>query len=188
MTLQMTKTKQTTVNGVDIDALTKTIDSIKREPALSSFQFRAQNTWLSGGLNHSTIQGFFGAGREQARAASFTFKADEPPVLLGDDRGANPVEFVLHALAACLTTSMAYHAAARGIEIRSISSKLEGDLDLRGFLGLADDVRKGYHHVRVKMTVASDAPADQLANLAKFSPVYDIVSNSLPVEIMVETH
>jgi len=186
MPLQMSTTKQTTINGVDVDALTKTIDAIKHETNLSAFQFRARNTWLGGGLNHSTIQGFFGAGQERARAASFTFKADEPPVLLGDDRGANPVEFVLHALAACLTTTLAYHAAARGIEIRSISSELEGDLDLRGFLGLAD-VRKGYHHVRVKMHVASDAPADQLANLAKFSPVYDIVANSLPVEVIVET-
>jgi len=188
MTQQMPPLKKYAINGVDINALTKTINAIKCEPALSAFQFRARNTWLGGGLNHSTIQGFFGAGQEQARPASFTFKADEPPVLLGDDRGANPVEFVLHALAACLTTSIAYHAAARGIEIGSISSELEGDLDLRGFLGLADDVRKGYHHVRVKMHVASNAPADQLANLAKFSPVSDIVSNSLPVEIVVETH
>lgn len=177
-----------TINSVDVGALAKTIDAIKHEPALSAFQFRARNTWLGGGLNRSTIQDYSGAGQEQARAKPFTLNADEPPVLLGEDRGANPVEFVLHALAACLTTTMAYHAAAHGIAIRSIRSELEGDLDLRGFLGLADNVRKGYHHVRVKMRVASDAPADELARLAKFSPVYDIVSNSLPVEVTVETH
>ena len=98
------------------------------------------------------------------------------------------MEFVLHALAACMTTTMVYHAAARGIEIRTASSELEGDIDVRGFMGLANDVRKGYHHVRVKLRVESDAPAEQLAALARFSPVYDIVSNSLPVEVTVEKH
>ena len=122
------------------------------------------------------------------RPKPFSFGADEPSVLLGGDKAANPVEFVLHALAACLTTSLVYHAAARGIAIKTISSEVEGDIDVRGFMGLADDVRKGYHHVRVKMRVQSDAPAEQLATLAKFSPVYDIVSNSLPVEVVVETH
>jgi uncharacterized OsmC-like protein len=176
------------VNGVDVTALSQTLDAIRQDPKLGAFQFRASNTWLGGGLNRSTIDRFYGAGQEQMRPKPFSFSADEPPVLLGGDSGANPVEFVLHALAACLTTTMAYHAAARGIEIRSISSALEGDLDLRGFLGLSDDVRKGYHHVRVKLRVQSDAPAEQLEALAKFSPVYDIVSNSLPVEVTVETH
>jgi uncharacterized OsmC-like protein len=113
--------------------------------------------------------------------------ADEPPVLIGGDQGANPVEFVLHALAACLTTTMVYHAAARGIEIGAVSSELEGDIDVRGFTGLADDVRKGYSAVRVRMSVESAAPGATLEALAKFSPVYDIVSNSLPVELSVET-
>jgi uncharacterized OsmC-like protein len=178
----------TTVNGVDVTALSQTLDAMKREPRLGAFQFRAGNTWLGGGLNRTVIAGFYGAGEEQARERPFSFSADEPPVLLGGDKGANPVEFVLHALAACLTTSLVYHAAARGIAIKTISSEVEGDLDIRGFMGLADDVRKGYQHVRVKMRVASDAPAEQLETLAKFSPVFDIVSNSLPVELTVETH
>lgn len=177
-----------TVNGVDVTALSQTLDAMKREPMLGAFQFRAGNTWLGGGLNRTVIAGFYGAGEEQARERPFSFNADEPPVLLGGDQGANPVEFVLHALAACLTTSLVYHAAARGIAIKTISSEVEGDIDVRGFMGLADDVRKGYHHVRVKMRVASDAPAEQLETLAKFSPVFDIVSNSLPVGLTVETH
>jgi uncharacterized OsmC-like protein len=177
----------TTVNGVDVAALSQTLDAIRREPELGAFQFRARNTWLGGGFNRSTIDGFFGAGQEHARPKPFSFGADEPPVLLGGDAGANPVEFVLHALAACLTTSLVYHAAARGIEIKAVSSELEGDIDVRGFTGLSDEVRKGYHHVRVRLRIASDAPAEQLEALAKFSPVYDIVSNSLPVELTVET-
>jgi uncharacterized OsmC-like protein len=188
MTPQMADTKPIMTNGIDVTALAETADALKREPALGAFEFRASNTWLGGGVNRSTVQGFFGAGQEQRRAAPFIFSADEPPLLLGEDRGANPVEFVLHALAACLTTSLAYHAAARGIEIKSITSELKGDIDLRGFLGVAEEVRKGYHHVHVKMRVASDAPAEQLATLAKFSPVYDIVSNALPVALAIETH
>ena len=185
---QMPQTAATIVNGVDVTALSQTLDAIRREPKLGAFQFRASNTWLGGGLNRSTIDGFHGAGQEQTRSKPFSFSADEPPVLLGGDKGANPVEFVLHALAACLTTTMVYHAASRGIAIKTVSSELEGDIDIRGFTGLSDKVRKGYHHVRVKLCVASDAPAEQLAELAKFSPVYDIVSNSLPVEVTVETH
>ena len=186
MTMQMAKPKS--CNGVDVTALTATLDALRHQPALGAFQFRARNTWLGGGLNRSTIQGFFGAGKEETRARPFTFAADEPPVLHGGDQGANPVEFVLHALAACLTTTMVYHAAVRGIEIGAVSSELEGDIDVRGFMGLADDVRKGFSRVRVKIRVASNASAERLAELAKFSPVYDIVSNSLPVDVTVETH
>ncbi|MFO7478273.1 MAG: OsmC family protein [Methyloceanibacter sp.] len=185
---QATQDTPMIVNGVDVTALSATLDAVREEPTLGAFRFRASNTWLGGGLNRSTVDGFYGAGQEQRREKPFSFGADEPPVLLGGDRAANPVEFVLHALAACLTTTMVYHAAARGIAITTVNSELEGDLDLRGFLGLSDEVRKGYHHVRVKLRVQSDAPAEQLAELAKFSPVYDIVSNSLPVEVTVETH
>jgi uncharacterized OsmC-like protein len=108
-------------------------------------------------------------------------------VLHGKDQGANPVEFVLHALAACMTTTMVYHAAARGLKITAVNSELEGDIDVRGLMGLADDVRKGYSEVRVKLSVEGEATPEQLAALAKMSPVYDIVSNSLPVEVVVET-
>ena len=112
----------------------------------------------------------------------------EPAVLLGNESGVNPVEYVLNALAGCLTTTMVYHAAARGIANEAVESELEGDIDIRGFLGLSNEVRKGYHDVRVRMRVKSAAGPETLAQLAKFSPVYDIVSNSLPVEVMVETY
>jgi len=184
----MTKDRPTTMNSVDVAALSETLSALQRQPALGAFQFRAKNVWASGGLNRSTIDGFFGAGKEETRPRPFTFAADEPPVLHGGDQGANPVEFVLHALAACMTTTMVYHAAARGIEISSVSSEREGDIDVRGFMGLADDVRKGYSQVRVKLHVESEAPPAKLAALAKMSPVYDIVSNSLPVEVAIEAH
>lgn len=174
-------------NGVDVSRLFDTIDAVKKDTALAAFQFRASNQWIDGGENRTTIETFTGASEEQQREHPFHMTNDEPPVLLGDDSAPNPVEYVLNALAGCLTTTMVYHAAARGIEIEAVSSKLEGDLDLRGFLGLSDAVRKGFSEVRVILAVKSEASPETLSELAKFSPVYDIVSNSLPVHVAIET-
>ena len=190
MTTQQTAERQRVkMNGVDVTGVFETIDAIKADTELAKFQFRAANTWIDGGHNRSTIQGFYGCRAEDgSRTEPFVFDADEPPVLLGRDAGANPVEFLLHGLAACLTTTMVYHAAARGIEIEAVDSTLEGDIDLRGFLGISETVRKGYHDVRVRMRVKSEAKPETLRELAEFSPVYDVVSNSLPVDVMVETY
>lgn len=174
------------VNGVDINRMGATIEAVQKTPSLAAFQFRAKNRWITGGHNRSAIQSFYGAGQEDTlRTTPFVLDADKPPVLLGEDHGASPVEYVLHALAACLTTSLVYHAAARGIHIESVESKLEGDLDLQGFLGLSESVRKGYQQIRVAFTVKSNASAEQLEALTKFSPVYDIVSNPVPVSIAI---
>ncbi|MEX0830320.1 MAG: OsmC family protein [Nitrospirales bacterium] len=181
-----TVTTPSTINGVNVDQLGANINAIQGNTGLAKFQFRATNTWINGGHNRTTIKEFYGVGQEDTtRTEPFVLDADEPPVLLGEDYGANPVEFVLHALAACLTTSMAYHAAARGIKIDLIESRLEGDLDLRGFLGLSKDVRPGYENLRVQFTVKSDAPTETLQELTKYSPVFDIISNPVPVEISV---
>ncbi len=175
-------------NGVNVTALFDNIAAIKQDNELAKFQFRADNRWIDGGHNRSMIQGFYGCRAEDAtRTRPFVLDADEPPILLGEDKGANPVEYVLHALAACVTTSMIYHAAARGIGIQAVESHLEGDLDARGFLGLSDEVRKGYHDIRMRMRVRSDASPSTLRELAQYSPVYDIVSRSLPVELIIET-
>ena len=181
-------TTPSTINGVNVEQLGANISTIQDNTELAQFQFRATNTWINGGHNRTTIKDFYGVGKEDTtRTEPFVFDADEPPVLLGADQGANPVEFVLHALAACLTTSMVYHAAAQGIKIDSVESRLEGDLDLRGFLGLSQEVRPGYQNLRVHFTVKSDAPAEKLRELTKYSPVYDIVSNPVPVAISVNT-
>ncbi|MDI3462485.1 MAG: hypothetical protein OJF50_001306 [Nitrospira sp.] len=176
------------INGVDVERMGATVQAVQQNPSLASHQFRAANRWIDGGHNRSTIQSFYGAGQEDSiRTKPFMLDADEPPALLGKDQGANPVEYVLHALAACLTTSLVYHAAARGIKVESVESKLEGDLDLRGFLGISGQVRRGYQSVRVNVTIKSDASAEQLEELTKFSPVYDILSNPVPVSIQIES-
>ncbi|MDH3241288.1 MAG: OsmC family protein [Alphaproteobacteria bacterium] len=177
----------TTINGVDVDALQGVIDGVSEDASLAACQFRAKNDWITCGHNRSTIQGFYaGGGEDETRTTPFVLDNDEPPILAGSDKGANPVEYVLHALAGCVTTTLVYHAAVRGIEVRAVSSALEGDLDIRGLLGVSDEVRKGFHHVRVVVRVDADAPAEELRTLCKFSPVYDIVSNSLPVDLVVE--
>jgi len=164
------------------------ISAIQGNTELAKFQFRAANTWINGGHNRTTIKEFYGVGKEDTtRTEPFVLDADEPPVLLGEDHGANPVEFVLHALASCLTTSMVYHAAARGIKIDSIESRLEGDLDLRGFLGISPDVRPGYKNLKVNFTVKSDATSETLQEMTKYSPVFDIVTNPVPVAISVNS-
>jgi uncharacterized OsmC-like protein len=182
---------QRTVNGVDVRALKETITAVQEKPQLADFEFRAVNQWVSGGHNRTTVRDFYGAGQEDtSRAASFVLDNDEPAVLLGEDNGANPVEYVLHALAGCLTTSLVYHAAARDIDVEAVESRLEGTLDLRGFLGISDDVRNGYNQVKVTFTIEGDLTQEEAEELGRmgagFSPVFDIVTNPVPVAIEVE--
>lgn len=181
--------REVIVNGVNVSALMQTINAVKQDNEIAKFRFRGRNRWLGGDHNRSTIKGFYGASQEHRQdGISFEIDNGEPPVLLGHDHGANPVEHLLNALMGCMTTTMAYHAASRGIEIEAIDTESEGDIDLRGFLGLSDQVRKGYQQIRVRMRVKSKAHPETLRELAKFSPVYDVVSNSVPVDVTIETY
>jgi uncharacterized OsmC-like protein len=175
------------VNGVDIDVLGGTVEAIKENSDLAKCKFRLRNTWVQGGHNRSTVGDFYGACQENSHQATFELDADEPPVLAGTDAAPNPVEHLLHALAGCLTSTLVYHAAIRGIQIDELECELEGDLDLRGFLGLAKDVRKGYQNIRVMFRVktASDQ-LEKLKALSKLSPVFDVTSNGTQVDIEIE--
>lgn len=175
------------VNGVNVDDLFTTVETIKTSPSIAKFKFRLRNQWEGSSRNCSTVSGFYGAGRELPRQKAFALKADEPPVLLGKDEAANPVEYLLHALASCVTTSMVYHAAARGIEIEEVESTFEGDIDLHGFLGLDENVRKGYQGIRVSFKVKADVPDEQLSEIVKLgtghSPVFDSLTKGVPVSV-----
>jgi uncharacterized OsmC-like protein len=177
------------VNGVDLDRLFGTIEHISAEPRLARFQFRARNQWIDGGHNGSTIKGFYGAGQEDtSRTEAFVLDAGEPTVLLGDNEAPNAPEYLLHALAACLTGTIVYHAAARGIALDGLQCTIEGDIDVQGFLGLDENVRPGYQGIRVAFKASGDFDDEQLAELARLtssSPVRDIVSNPVPVAIDV---
>jgi len=178
-----------TLNGIDLDQLSGTIEAVSGDPTLARFQFRARNHWIDGGFSRSTIKDFYGVGQEDAtRAQAFSVESDEPPVLLGENRAPNTVEYVLHALAACVSGTIAYHAAARGIALDGMETTIQGDLDLHGFLGLDGEVRPGFEQIRVGIKVAGDFNDSQLAELAsltRFSPVRDIVTNPVPVAIEV---
>ncbi len=181
---------QQTLNGVDVEKLQSTIEEIKKDPGLAKCRFRARNRWIGGGHTQAKIKEFYGARQEIPHRQQFTMEIDEPQLLLGEDTGANPVEYVLSALSGCLTSALIYHAAAQGITIEEVESELEGDLDLRGFLGLDEKVRNGYEKIRVKFRVKADAPQgkiDALIRLAQQrSPVFDIVSHPVPVEVTAE--
>lgn len=184
-----TMTRPNVCNGVDVAALMDTIEAVKANPAIAHFNFRLKNSWMGGDRNRSTIKDFTGACAEhRAEAQAFMAENGEPAVLLGQDGAPNPAEWVLHALAGCMTTTTAYHAAARGIAIEAIDSELEGDLDLRGFLGLSSDVRKGYSAINARLRVKTRASADAIRELTGFSPVVDIVGRSVPINLTVETY
>jgi uncharacterized OsmC-like protein len=180
-----------TRNGVDTATLFATIDAVKRQPELATFQFRASNRWVSGTHNRSTIAGFYGAGQEHEHRQAFVFDADHPAVLVGRDNGPTAVEYLLHALLACITHGLANIAAARGIELTEVTSTVEGDIDLNGILGLSDTVRNGYERIRVHFDVKGDAPDEALRRLVEQSrarsAVYDVLTNGVPVEIDVTT-
>jgi uncharacterized OsmC-like protein len=178
-------------NGVDTEQLYGTLDAIKSQPELGVFQFRASNRWVDGAHNRTTIQGFYGAGQEDdTRESAFTLDAGEPAILLGSDTGANPAEHLLHALAACLTTSLVYVAAARKVPLTEVESVLEGDMDVRGALGLSNEVRNGFSHIRVSFKVKGDAPPEKLREVVERakarSAVFDMVTNGVPVTVAVD--
>jgi uncharacterized OsmC-like protein len=178
-------------NGVDTATLFATLDAVKQAPEAARFQFRARNQWVSGTHNRTTIADYFGVGEERAHEATFVFDADHPAVLVGTDRGPTPAEFVLHALAACLTAGLANIAAARKITLTEVRSTVTGDIDLNGILGLNPGVRNGYEKITVKFTVKGDAPAHKLRELVDQSrarsAVYDVITNGVPVTIEVDT-
>jgi uncharacterized OsmC-like protein len=180
----------TVINGVMVDDLFTTIDAIKDRPTIAKFNFRVRNQWESGSRNHSTVDNFSGASQELSHPQPFVLEADEPAILLGKDMAANPVEYLLHALASCLTTSMVYHAAARGIQIEEVESSLEGDIDLHGFLELDKTVRKGLQGIRVNFKIKADVPDDQLEEIVRLgsahSPVFDSLTHGVPVSVSAE--
>ncbi len=178
-------------NGVDTDTLFATLNAVKAAPEAARFEFRARNDWISGTHSRGTIHDFFGVGEERSHERTFHFDADHPAVLVGRDNGPTPVEFVLHALASCLTAGLANIAAARGIRLTDVHSTVAGDIDLNGILGLDPAVRNGYQNITVRFTVKGDAPADKLRELVEQSrarsAVFDLLTNQVPVSIEITT-
>jgi len=185
----MTTMESPVRNGVDTATLFATLDAVKGNPDIAKFQFRATNTWVSGTHNRSTIHGFYGAMQEMTHQQPWTFDADHPAVLVGADNGPTPVEYLLHALAACLTAGLANIAAARGVNLSEVESTVEGDIDLLGILGLSSEVRNGFQQIRVSFKLRGDDP-EKLRKVVEQSrlrsAVFDIITNGVPVTIDVD--
>lgn len=175
------------VNGFELESISNTVEAIQGNPEIAKFEFRAQNRWITGGHNRSTIQDFYGGCQEDtSRETPFVFDNSEPPILLGNNEGANPVEFILHGLAGCMTTTMMLHAAANGISVDKLSTSLKGELDVQGFLGLDDSVRNGYQKIVVEFDIQGDLTEKEkqfLIELGQKSPVFDVVTNGVPVQV-----
>ena len=178
------------LNGVNTPVLLATVNAVKGQPDLARFQFRARNRWVDGTCSESQIESFSGAGGEQAHVTTFTYAADHPTVLVGGDRAALPVEFLLHGLASCITAGIGNIAAVRGVTLTSVESQVEGDIDLRGILGLSDTVRNGYNRIRIAFTISGDAPPEKLREIVEQSrsrsAVFDVLTNGVPVDVTID--
>jgi uncharacterized OsmC-like protein len=184
---EMTQKKESFVNGIDVDRIFGTIDRVKEQPEMARFTFRATNQWRAGTHNQATVKDFYGALQEDSSRDPMVFDLDEPPVLYGTNLGANPVEYLLVALSGCRTTTMIAHAAARGIEIRKVESRYEGDIDLRGFLGISDDVPVGYKEIGVYFKIDADISEERKEELVamaqKYSPVFNTIARPIVVSV-----
>lgn len=187
--MQQATKEQTMINGVNVDELVGTIEAIKQQKELGKLQFRADNKWINGANNQTTVNGVYGAGQEHTREKSFVLEKDEPAFLLGTDKGANPVEHLLAALAGCLTTTLVYFAAAEGVQLDEVTSKFEGDASLLGFLGIDENTRMGCEAIRVTFDIKSDAPREKIQELVELaqnrSGVFDMLTNKTPVSVQL---
>jgi len=175
------------INGLNVTEYERIVEAVRGKPGLAKFVFRASNRWEDGGLNRTSIKNFYAAGEEQGvDGRHFTVDAAEPPVLLGKDEATHPVEYLLHALASCLTSSIVYKAAARGIVVESIEGSLEGDIDARRFLEVSDAQRTGYQNIRANFKVKANASPQEIKELAEFSPVFDTLTRGTSVSLQVE--
>jgi uncharacterized OsmC-like protein len=183
------RTPRAPLNGVDTPNLFATINFVADNPGTSLFQFRARNNWIAGTHSRTEISGFYGAKGEQARNKSFLAEGDHPAILVGADNAPTPVEYLLHALASCITAGIGNIAAARGVKLTRVSSLVEGNIDISGLLGISDDVRNGYQDIRIRFEIEGDAPAETLAQIVAQSKarsaVFDVLTNGVPVKIEV---
>jgi uncharacterized OsmC-like protein len=189
MSVTTTRTPRQPRNGVDTPTLFATINAVAAQPELANFKFRATNRWQQGTHSRTRIQSFYGAGSEHLHEKEFVYDADHPAVLVARDQAPTPVEFLLHALVGCITAGIGNIAAARGVTLYEVESTVEGDIDLRGLLGISDEVRNGYQGIRVNFRIKGDAPTEVLEKIVEQSrnrsAVYDVLTNGVPVAVTV---
>ncbi len=178
------------INGINVEQLVETVNQIKKNPEIAKFKFRAANKWEDGTHNRALLTSFYGALNEDDSRDPMMFEIDEPPVLLGSNKGPNPVEYLLVGLSGCLVTTLVAQAAAKNIRIRSLACRLEGDIDLQGFLGISEKVPVGYQEIRIYFKIDADITnreKEELIEMAqKFSPVFNTVAKPTPVVVQLD--
>ena len=184
----MNTAEQTThiVNGIDTQQVMNVAGKISQDDEFGKFKFRANNRWIRDSRSRTTIRGFYAGGKEitERREAHIVY-ADQPVFLGGKNTAPNAVEYLLHSLVSCLSTTVVYHASVQEITIDALDIAAEGDMNAKGFFGISDKVNKGYERIRVNIHVKSDADVDTLKSLAMHSPVYEVVSRALPVDMTI---
>jgi uncharacterized OsmC-like protein len=181
------ETIEKSINGYNVEAIESTVAAITGNPKIAAFQFRATNEWISGGHNRSRIKSLYGACQEDSsRNSPFVLETDMPPVLLGKNNAANPAEIMLHALLGCMTTTMMLQGSARGIKVSRVTSKVTGNIDLQGALGLDENIPKEFSSVNISFDIEGDLSNEEkkeLIMLAKRSPVYNALINPVSAQV-----
>ena len=190
-TATLEKPAKVAKNGVDVPTLLATIGAVKEAPVAAKFQFRAKGQWVEGTHSRARMNGFFGAGEEQTRARVFVVEGDHPAVVCGGDNAPPPVEYLLSALAACLTAGVGNIASVRQIDLDSVETTVEGDIDMQGILGLNDEVRNGFNAIRATVKIKGGADAEALEKVVQQSiarsAVFDMLTNGTNVTVDVAT-
>ena len=178
------------INGFNIEEIATAVNLVQENSELGNFEFRIKNKWVSAGYNKSIVLDFYGGGKEDlTREVPFVLNNGFPQVLMGRNEGASPLEFILHGLAGCLTTTIVLYAAINGILIDKVNSTLKGDLDIQGFLGTKKTSRSGFKKIIVEIEIQGSLNEEEkqtLINYAKHSPVFDVVTNGVPVQVLIK--
>jgi uncharacterized OsmC-like protein len=186
----VTSTATPVDNGVNVEFLLTARETLAAQPEAANFQWRVSNTWVKGTHSRTTVQDFFGLGAEQSHRREYTFDGDHPEVFSAEDNGPTPVELLLVSLAGCLTAGVAAVAQNRQIQLRSVTATVQGDMDIRGILGVDSDVRNGFNHIKVTYSIDADASPEDIKALVaqsqKRSAVFDVVTN--PTNVTVEVN
>lgn len=183
-----THTEQPVDNGVNVEALIGARQQLSETPTAAEFTWKATCRWEKGTHSRSTVEEFAGLGTEHRHRQSYHFDVDHPECFASEDNGAAPVEYALVALAGCITAGVAAVAQHRGIQLRSVTAEVDGEMNVLGILGADPEVRNGFERIRARFSIDADASRDDLeallAQSQKRSAVFDVIAN--PTDVVVE--
>lgn len=178
----------TKVNGIDLTALAGVVEAINADPRAGIASFEVETTWQGQTRSEAKVTKVTLGGQPIDRP--YTIRADEPLELLGSNVAPNPQELLIAALNACMMVGYVAGAAVHGIELESLSITTSGDLDLRGFLGLDENVSAGYEQLSYKVKIKGKGTPEQFAaiheNVQKTSPNYFNIARAVALNAELE--